>query len=65
MGAGKSTALAAARELGLRTTEADELMEEALGMPIRDAFEERLRDNTVTNERVGRCERGVKSRLAR
>ncbi len=40
MGAGKSTALAAAREAGLETVEVDALMEEALGKPIRDAFEE-------------------------
>jgi 3-dehydroquinate synthetase/shikimate kinase len=40
MGAGKSTALAAAREAGLEATEVDKLMEEALGKPIRDAFEE-------------------------
>jgi shikimate kinase/3-dehydroquinate synthase len=40
MGAGKSTALAAAREAGLGTTEIDELMEEAFGKPIRVAFEE-------------------------
>jgi shikimate kinase / 3-dehydroquinate synthase len=39
MGAGKSTALAAAREVGLATTEIDELMEADLGMPIADAFE--------------------------
>ena len=39
MGAGKSTALAAAREAGLRTTEIDELMEADLGMPIAEAFE--------------------------
>jgi shikimate kinase/3-dehydroquinate synthase len=39
MGAGKSTALAAAREAGLVTTEVDELMEAELGMPIADAFE--------------------------
>jgi shikimate kinase/3-dehydroquinate synthase len=39
MGAGKSTALAAAREAGLETTEIDELMERELGMPITDAFE--------------------------
>ena len=39
MGAGKSTALAAAREAGLGTTEIDELMERELGMPIREAFE--------------------------
>jgi shikimate kinase / 3-dehydroquinate synthase len=39
MGAGKSTALAAAREAGLGTTEIDELMEADLGMPIAEAFE--------------------------
>jgi shikimate kinase/3-dehydroquinate synthase len=39
MGAGKSTALAAAREAGLETTEIDDLMEAAFGMPIREAFE--------------------------
>jgi shikimate kinase / 3-dehydroquinate synthase len=39
MGAGKSTALAAAREAGLETTEIDELMEADLGMPIDQAFE--------------------------
>jgi shikimate kinase / 3-dehydroquinate synthase len=40
MGAGKSTALAAAREGGLETTEIDELMEAELGMPITAAFEQ-------------------------
>lgn len=40
MGAGKSTALAAARAAGLETTEIDELMERELGKPIRQAFEE-------------------------
>ncbi len=40
MGAGKSTALAAAREAGLETTEIDSLMEEALGRPIDEAFRE-------------------------
>lgn len=40
MGAGKSTALAAAREAGLETVEVDDLMEAALGRPIRQAFEE-------------------------
>jgi shikimate kinase/3-dehydroquinate synthase len=39
MGAGKSTALRAAAEAGLRTTEIDDLMEEAFGKPIRAAFE--------------------------
>jgi shikimate kinase/3-dehydroquinate synthase len=40
MGAGKSTALAAARAAGLETTEIDELMERELGKPIGRAFEE-------------------------
>ena len=40
MGAGKSTALAAAREAGLDTIEIDALMERELGKPIRQAFEE-------------------------
>jgi shikimate kinase / 3-dehydroquinate synthase len=39
MGAGKSTALAAAHEAGLETTEIDALMEAELGMPIAAAFE--------------------------
>ncbi len=39
MGAGKSTALAAAREAGLLTTEVDELIERELGMPIGEFFE--------------------------
>lgn len=40
MGAGKSTALAAAREAGLETTEIDDLMEGSFGKPISAAFEE-------------------------
>jgi shikimate kinase/3-dehydroquinate synthase len=40
MGAGKSTALAAAREAGLASAEIDELMEAALGKSISTAFEE-------------------------
>ena len=40
MGAGKSTALTAAREVGLESTEIDELMERELGKPIQQAFEE-------------------------
>ena len=45
MGAGKSTALAAARSAGLaeETVEVDDLMEAAFGMPIRQAFERRGR----------------------
>jgi len=39
MGAGKSTALAAAREAGLETTEVDEVMAREIGMPIAAAFE--------------------------
>jgi len=39
MGAGKSTALAAARDAGFETTEIDELMERELEMPITEAFE--------------------------
>ena len=40
MGSGKTTALAAARDAGLETTEIDELMAVELGKPIRQAFEE-------------------------
>ena len=40
MGAGKSTALRAARDAGLETTEIDPLMEREFGMPIADAFRE-------------------------
>jgi len=40
MGAGKSTALAAARDAGLQTTEIDDLMANAFGKSIRRAFEE-------------------------
>jgi shikimate kinase/3-dehydroquinate synthase len=39
MGAGKSTALAAARAAGLETTEIDAVMEADLGMTIVEAFE--------------------------
>lgn len=39
MGAGKSTALAAARAAGLATTEIDELMEASFGLPIEEAFD--------------------------
>jgi len=39
MGAGKSTALAAARDAGLEAVETDELLERELGMPIARAFE--------------------------
>lgn len=40
MGAGKSTALRAAREAGLEATEVDDLMAREFGKPIRQAFEE-------------------------
>jgi len=40
MGAGKSTALAAAREAGLETAETDALIEEKSGMAIPEFFEE-------------------------
>jgi shikimate kinase/3-dehydroquinate synthase len=39
MGAGKSTALDAARRAGLETTEIDALMEADFGIPIAEAFE--------------------------
>ncbi len=39
MGAGKSTALAAARAAGLETTEVDDLMEASFGLPIEEAFD--------------------------
>ncbi len=39
MGAGKSTALAAARDAGLETTEVDDLLERELGVSIPAAFE--------------------------
>jgi shikimate kinase/3-dehydroquinate synthase len=40
MGAGKSTALATARDLGLETAETDGLLEEKAGMPIPEFFGE-------------------------
>ena len=40
MGSGKSVALGAARDVGLATTEIDDVMEEAFGMSIVDAFRE-------------------------
>lgn len=44
MGAGKSTALSAARAAGLATTEIDALMADSFGMPIREAFEQHGED---------------------
>lgn len=65
MGAGKSTALAAAREAGLETVEIDELMEGKLGKPIRAAFEEdgeetfRAREAEVVGELLERADGGA------
>ena len=65
MGAGKSTALAAAREAGLETVEIDELMERELGKPIRQAFEEdgeeafRAREAEVVGELLERADGGA------
>ena len=65
MGAGKSTALAAARDAGLATTEIDELMEGAFGKPIRRAFEEdgedafRAREAEVVGELLERADGGA------
>jgi len=65
MGAGKSTALAAARRAGLETTEIDELMEAALGKPISQAFEEdgeeafRAREEQVGGELLERADGGA------
>jgi shikimate kinase/3-dehydroquinate synthase len=65
MGAGKSTALAAAREAGLETTEIDELMEGELGMPIADAFEQhgeagfRLREAEVVGALLEQADGGA------
>jgi shikimate kinase/3-dehydroquinate synthase len=65
MGAGKSTALAAARDAGLQTTEVDELMEKALGRPIAEAFEVdgeeafRAREAEVVSELLARADGGA------
>ncbi len=65
MGAGKSTALAAAREAGLETTEVDALMEEALGKKISTAFEQdgeeafRAREAEVVGELLERADGGA------
>jgi 3-dehydroquinate synthetase/shikimate kinase len=50
MGAGKSAALAAAREAGLETTEIDELMEAELGASIEAAFEQHGEEGFRTRE---------------
>jgi shikimate kinase / 3-dehydroquinate synthase len=65
MGAGKSTALAAARDAGLETTEVDDLMEAELGKPIRAAFEEdgeeafRAREAEVVGSLLERADGGA------
>jgi shikimate kinase / 3-dehydroquinate synthase len=65
MGAGKSTALAAARKAGLETTEIDDLMEADLGKPIRQAFEEggeeafRAREAEVVGELLTQADGGA------
>ena len=65
MGAGKSAALAEAREAGLETTEVDDLMERKLGMPIADAFERhgeeafRAREAEVVGELLGEAGGGA------
>jgi shikimate kinase / 3-dehydroquinate synthase len=65
MGAGKSTALAAAREAGLRTTEIDDLMEKAFGKSISRAFEEdgeeafRTREAEVVGELLEQADGGA------
>ncbi|HKG36985.1 MAG TPA: bifunctional shikimate kinase/3-dehydroquinate synthase [Solirubrobacterales bacterium] len=65
MGAGKSSALAAARDAGLESTEVDELMERELGMPIREAFETlgeeafRAREAEVVGDLLERADGGA------
>jgi shikimate kinase/3-dehydroquinate synthase len=65
MGAGKSTALAAARAAGLETIEIDDLMEADLGMPIAEAFERqgedafRAREAEVVGSLLERAEGGA------
>jgi shikimate kinase/3-dehydroquinate synthase len=65
MGAGKSTALAAAREAGLQTTEIDALMEESFGTSIPRAFERhgeegfRAREAEVVGELLERIDGGA------
>jgi shikimate kinase/3-dehydroquinate synthase len=65
MGAGKSTALEAAGRAGLQTTEIDELMEAAFGMPIKEAFEThgeegfRAREAEVVGELLEKADGGA------
>jgi shikimate kinase / 3-dehydroquinate synthase len=65
MGAGKSTALEAARAAGLEATEIDDLMEAAMGKPIAEAFEQdgeeafRAREAEVVGELLERADGGA------
>jgi len=65
MGAGKSTALAAASAVGLETTEIDELMERELGCSIPEAFDRhgeggfRAREAEVVGELLDRADGGA------
>ena len=65
MGAGKSTALAAARDAGLAAIETDELMERELGTPIADFFEHegeeafRAREAEVVGELLEQADGGA------
>lgn len=65
MGAGKSTALAAAREARLETVEIDELMERELGKPITQAFAEdgedafRAREAEIVGELLENADGGA------
>jgi shikimate kinase/3-dehydroquinate synthase len=65
MGAGKSAALAAAREFGLATTEVDELLERELGTGIAAAFERlgeagfRAREAELVGELLERADGGA------
>jgi shikimate kinase / 3-dehydroquinate synthase len=65
MGAGKSTALAAARGEGLPTTEIDELMEASFGCTIAEAFERhgeegfREREAQVVGELLEKADGGA------
>jgi 3-dehydroquinate synthetase/shikimate kinase len=65
MGAGKSTALAAALKGGLETTEVDALMEAAFGSSIPEAFERhgeegfRARESEVVGELLERADGGA------
>jgi shikimate kinase/3-dehydroquinate synthase len=65
MGAGKTTALAACREAGMKTTEIDELMEREFGSSIPEAFERhgeegfRAREAEVVGELLEKADGGA------